>query len=192
MTIVNIKPVSFNVTAKSVLASLVAFDKAALKEGGKQTIAMQQYIDAWFIENGKTVESCDSMGKTMRDSEVMVNLKAVEAAQGIGNDTRTMSRYATLNNYITGAKRALYFGVAWSAALFTNPDFKIPGGKVSTPKDKKAGEVSTTTIDAAHKTMQKAIAQYRLLNQSMLVAAMLDAVQEFYPDFKESDNTATV
>ena len=190
---VTIKPVSFNVTAKSVLASLVALDKSALKEGGKQTIAMQQYIDAWFIENGKTVESCDSMGKTMRDSEVMVNLKAAEVAQGIGigSDTRTMSRYATLNNYITGAKRALYFGVAWSAALFTNPDFKIPGGKTSTPKDKKAGGVSTTTLDAAHKTLQKAIAQYRMLNQSMLVAAMLDAVQEFYPDFVES-NDATV
>ena len=189
---VTIKPVSFNVAAKSVLAALVALDKAALQAGGKQTIAMQQYIDAWFIENGKTAESCDSMGKTMRDSEVMVSLKAAEAAQGIGSDTRALSRYATLNNYITGAKRALYFGVAWSAALFTNPDYKIPGGKVSTPADKKAGTVSTTTLDAAHKTLQKALSQYRMLNQSMLVAAMLDAVQEFYPDFKESDDTATI
>jgi len=188
MTTVTIKPVSFNVTAKSVLASLVALDKSALREGGKQTIAMQQYIDAWFIENGKTIESCDAMGKNMRDSEVMINLKASEAAQGIGSDTRTMSRYATLNNYITGAKRALYFGVAWSAALFTNPDFKIPGGKTSTPTVEKAGKVSTTTIDAAHKTLQKAISQYRMLNQSLLVAALLDGIQEFYPDFKESDD----
>jgi len=192
MTTVNIKPVSFNVTAKSVLASLVALDKSALKEGGKQTIAMQQYVDAWFIENGKSIESCDSMGKTMRDSEVMINLKASEAAQGIGSDTRTMSRYATLNNYITGAKRALYFGVAWSAALFTNPDYKIPGGKVSTPAAEKAGKVSVTTIDAAHKTMQKAISQYRMLNQSMLVAALLDSIQEFYPEFKEGDDTASI
>ena len=191
MTTVTIKPVSFNLAAKSVLAALIALDKAALREGGKQTIAMQQYVDSWFIENGKTVESCDAMGKTMRNSEVMVNLKAAEAAQGIGSETHTLSRYATLNNYITGAKRALYFGVAWSAALFTNPDYKIPGGKVSTPKDKKAGEVSTTTLEGAHKTMQKAIVQYRLLNQSMLVAALLDAVQEFYPEFKES-NDATV
>ena len=192
MTTVTIKPVSFNLTAKSVLASLVAFDKAALKEGGKQTIAMQQYIDAWFIENGKTIESCDSMGKTMRDSEVMVNLKASEAAQGIGGETRALSRYATLNNYITGAKRALYFGVPWAAALFTNPDFKIPGGKTSTPTAEKAGKVSTTTLSDAHKTLCKAIAQYRMLNQSLLVAALLDGIQEFYPDFKESDDTATV
>ena len=192
MTTVTIKPVSFNVAAKSVLAALIALDNAALRGGGKQTIAMQQYVDAWFIENGKSIESCDSMGKTMRDSEVMINLKASEAAQGIGGETRALSRYATLNNYITGAKRALYFGVAWSAALFTNPDFKIPGGKTSTPSAEKAGKVSVTTLDAAHKTLQKAISQYRLLNQSMLVAAMLDAVQEFYPEFKEGDDTASI
>ena len=183
MTTVTIKPVSFNLAAKAVLAALCESDKAALKYGNRQTIAMQQYVDSWFVQNGKTIESCDAMGKTMRNSDAMVNLKERE-----GKDS---PNYKTLNNYISGAKRALYFGVAWSAALFTNPDFKIPGGKVSTPKDKKAGDVSTTTIDAAHKTLQKAISQYRMLNQSMLVAALLDSIQEFYPEFKES-NDATI
>jgi len=86
----------------------------------------------------------------------------------------------------------VFYGVAWEAGLKNNPDYALPGGKVSTPVAEKAGKVSTTTLDAAHKTLQKAIAQYRLLNQSMLVAAMLDAVQEFYPDFVESNDTATV
>ena len=181
---VTIKPVSFNVSAKSIVSAYAAMDKVAGKTRDAIQIAMQQFCDAWFIENGKTVESCDAMGKTMRDSDAIVNLKEREG--------KYSPNYKTLNNYISGAKRALYFGVAWSAALFTNPDYRISGGKASTAADKKAGTVSTTTIDAAHKTLCKAISQYRMMNQSMLVAAMLDAVHEFYPDFVESNDTAPI
>jgi len=142
---------------------------------------MQQFCDAWFISNGKTIESCKALGKTIRESKVVADIVASGAMV-----KKTWTEYAQ------SAMRAVYHGVAWEGKLKNNPDYALPGGKVSTPKDKKAGDVSTTTLEGAHKTMQKAIAQYRLLNQSMLVAALLDSIQEFYPDFKESDNTAPV
>jgi len=178
---VTIKPLSFNVAAKTIISAYAAMDKAVGKTRDAIQVAMQQFCDAWFTANGKTIESVKVLGKTIRESEVVLKVVASGAI-----DKKTFTEYAQ------SAMRAVYHGVAWEAGLKNNPDYALPGGKVSTPKDKKAGDVSTTTLEGAHKTMQKAIAQYRLLNQSMLVAALLDSIQEFYPDFKESDNTAPV
>ena len=181
MTIVNIVPVSFNVSAKSIVSAYAAMDKVSGKTRDTIQISMQQFCDAWFLTNGKTIESCKAMGKAIRESEIVVKVVASGAI-----DKKTFTEYAQ------SAMRAVYHGVAWEAGLKNDPDYTLPGGKVSTPTAEKAGKVSTTTLDAAHKTLCKAIAQYRLLNQSMLVAAMLDAVQEFYPDFVESNDAATV
>jgi len=177
---VTIKPVSFNVSAKSIVSAYAAMDKAAGKTRDAIQIAMQQFCDAWFLSNGKSIESCKALGKTIRESEIVVKVVASGAI-----DKKTFTEYAQ------SAMRAVFHGVAWEAGLKNNPDYALPGGKVSTPAVEKAGKVSVTTLDAAHKTLQKAISQYRMLNQSMLVAAMLDAVQEFYPDFVESNDTAT-
>ena len=176
---VTIKPLSFNVAAKTIISAYAAMDKAVGKTRDAIQITMQGFCDTWFIANGKTIESVKALGKTIRESEIVVRVVASGAI-----DKKTFTEYAQ------SAMRAVYHGVAWEAGLKNNPEYALPGGKVSTPKDKKAGKVFTTTIDAAHETLQKAIAQYRLLNQSMLVAALLDAVQEFYPDFKESEDTA--
>ena len=181
MTTVTIKPVSFNVSAKSIVSAYAAMDKASGKTRDAIQVSMQQFCDAWFLTNGKTIESCKAMGKAIRESEVVLKVVASGAI-----DKKTFTEYAQ------SAMRAVYHGVAWEAGLKNDPAYALPGGKVSTPAAEKAGKVSTTTLDAAHKTLQKALSQYRLLNQSMLVAAMLDSIQEFYPDFKESDDTATI
>jgi len=181
MTTVTIKPVSFNVSAKSIVSAYAAMDKASGKTRDAIQVSMQQFCDAWFLTNGKTIESCKAMGKAIRESEVVLKVVASGAI-----DKKTFTEYAQ------SAMRAVYHGVAWEAGLKNDPAYALPGGKVSTPAAEKAGKVSTTTLDAAHKTLQKALSQYRLLNQSMLVAAMLDSIQEFYPEFKEADDTATV
>lgn len=51
---------------------------------------------------------------------------------------------------------------------------------------KKAGKVETTTIVEMHKTLSKALAQGRILNQLVFVPALLDFIVEHYPDFKET------
>jgi len=181
MTTVTIKPVSFDTSAKSIVSAQRVHDKASVKFAGALQISMQQFCDSWLLTNGRSIESCRALGKTIRESEVVADIVASGAMV-----KKTWTEYAQ------SAMRAVYHGVAWEAGLKNNPDYALPGGKVSTPVAEKAGKVSTTTIEAAHKTLQKAISQYRLLNQSMLVAAMLDSIQEFYPEFKESTDSAPV
>jgi len=180
MTTVTIKPVSFNLAAKSIVSAYAAMDKVAGKTRDTIQITMQGFCDVWLVMNGKSIESCKAMGKTIRESEIVVKVVASGAI-----DKKTFTEYAQ------SAMRAVYHGVAWEAGLKNNPEYALPGGKTSTPAAEKAGKVSITTISEAHKTLQKALSQYRMLNQSMLVAAVLDAIQEFYPEFEES-NDATV
>jgi len=177
MTIVTIKPVSFDTSAKSIVSAQKIHDKASVKFAGALQISMQQFCDAWFLENGKSIESCQSLGKTIRESKVVADIVLSGAMV-----KKTWTEYAQ------SAMRAVFHGVAWEGKLKNDPAYALPGGKVSTATAEKAGTVSTTTIDAAHKTLQKALSQYRLLNQSLLVAAMLDSIHEFYPEFKESDD----
>ena len=181
MTIVNIVPVSFDTSAKSIVSAQKVHDKASVKFAGALQISMQQFCDAWLIANGKSIESCQSLGKTIRESKVVADIVLSGAMV-----KKTWTEYAQ------SAMRAVFHGVAWEGKLKNDPAYALPGGKVSTPVDKKAGTVSTTTIDAAHKTLQKALSQYRMLNQSLLVAALLDGIQEFYPDFVESNDTAPI
>ena len=55
-----------------------------------------------------------------------------------------------------------------------------------TDEGKKAGAVSTTTIEELHKTLSKALAQARLLEQKLFVADMLDTIVDYWPEFKET------
>ena len=50
----------------------------------------------------------------------------------------------------------------------------------------KAGKVEVTDMPALIATLQKALHQCTLLNQSMLKGALVDAIIEFIPDFTES------
>ena len=51
---------------------------------------------------------------------------------------------------------------------------------------KKAGKVETTTVAEMHKTLSKALAQARILNQLTFAGELLDCIVETYPDFKET------
>ena len=50
----------------------------------------------------------------------------------------------------------------------------------------KAGKVEVTDMPALVLTLQKALHQCTLLNQSMLKASLIDSIVEFIPDFTES------
>jgi hypothetical protein len=50
----------------------------------------------------------------------------------------------------------------------------------------KAGKVEVTDMPALIATLQKALHQCSLLNQSMLKASLIDSIVEFIPDFTES------
>ena len=50
----------------------------------------------------------------------------------------------------------------------------------------KAGKVEVTDMPALIATLQKALHQCTLLNQTLLKGALLDAIVEFIPDFTDS------
>lgn len=55
--------------------------------------------------------------------------------------------------------------------------------KDATPK---AGKVEVTTIEEMHKTLSKALAQARILNQTIFAGELVDFIIATYPDFKET------
>ena len=59
------------------------------------------------------------------------------------------------------------------------------GGTEGTDKP-KSGKVEVTDIPALHKTLSKALAQARLLNQSIFAADLVDLIVDTWPDFKET------
>jgi len=50
----------------------------------------------------------------------------------------------------------------------------------------KSGAVEKTDIPALHKTLSKALAQARLLNQTLFAADLVDLITDTWPDFKET------
>ena len=50
----------------------------------------------------------------------------------------------------------------------------------------KSGPVEKTDIPALHKTLSKALAQARMLNQSLFAADLVDLIQDTWPDFVET------
>jgi hypothetical protein len=54
------------------------------------------------------------------------------------------------------------------------------------PEKATSGKVETTDIPALHKTLSKALAQARLLNQTIFAADLVDLITDTWPDFKET------
>jgi hypothetical protein len=67
-----------------------------------------------------------------------------------------------------------------------NVKSKAKADATAKAETQKAGAVSTTTMEDMHKTLSKALAQARMLNQATFVAELLDCIIETYPDFKET------
>jgi hypothetical protein len=98
--------------------------------------------------------------------------------------------------YISKASAATYqtcFWIAFETGVPFSRDLhnaKTTAKKEATAKAddsaKKAGKVETTTIPEMHKTLSKALAQARILNQLTFAAELLDCIVETYPDFKET------
>ena len=53
-------------------------------------------------------------------------------------------------------------------------------------KTATSGKVETTDIPALHKTLSKALAQARILNQSLFAADLIDLIVDTWPEFKET------
>jgi hypothetical protein len=90
---------------------------------------------------------------------------------------------ATAENYQSGFWIAFNEGTEWAPDL-NNKKSKAKGdAKADTPK---SGKVSETNVPELHKTLSKALAQARILNQSIFAADLVDLITDTWPDFKET------
>lgn len=94
---------------------------------------------------------------------------------------------ATAATYQTCFWIAFEQGCAWSADLANKKTAeKQAGEKATEEKAPKNGTVQSTNVPELHKTLSKALAQARILNQTMFVADLVDLIQDTWPEFKET------
>lgn len=107
---------------------------------------------------------------------------------------KAMFDSAVEKGYLTKATAATYQtcfwiafeqGCAWSADLANKKTAEKQAKEKSEAKP-KAGAVEKTDIPALHKTLSKALAQARLLNQSIFAADLVDLITDTWPDFNET------
>jgi hypothetical protein len=175
MTANTITPVSFDNAALAIVRTMDKADKAYVKATAEVARIMQQFIDQWFITNGKAEASVKAMGKAIRESQTVVDL----AAQG-ACEKKTFTEYAQ------GAMRALHYGVPFSADLKNNPEMGLPWGKAGKTSTAKAGKVTSTSRTDLDKTLSKALAQARALGLTDFAADVLDLCLDSLDGFKET------
>lgn len=92
---------------------------------------------------------------------------------------------ATAASYQTAFWIAFNTGVEFSTDL-NNKKTEAKSDAKTEAKTPKSGTVTETNVPELHKTLSKALAQARILNQSIFAADLVDLITDTWPDFKET------
>jgi hypothetical protein len=95
--------------------------------------------------------------------------------------------------FISKSTAASYQSAFW-IAFETDVPFQRDLNNKTEPTDNvgegaekpRSGAVEKTDIPALHKTLSKALAQARILNQKLFAADLVDLITDVWPDFKET------
>jgi hypothetical protein len=176
MPVKNTITLSFDKFATEIVTGFKSFDQAQAKLSEVVETSMQQFVDHVATTMGRDQKACEAMKKAIYDSQVVIDT----VAQGI-MEKKTFTEYAQ------SAMRALHFNVEFAPSLKNDETKKLPWSKKGASSTSvKAGKVEVTTIAEMHKTLSKALAQARVLNQTIFAGELVDFIVETYPDFKET------
>lgn len=171
-------PVINNSLIAAVVKSFEGEAKAIAKARTSQDKAIQATLDAMFI-------ACDKPKAEFMKG----NSKSNEARAQI----KSMFDAIVEKGFISKSSGASYqsaFWIAFEKGIEFSRDLnnkKESPGNVGGGTDKPtSGKVSETTIPELHKTLSKALAQARILNQSIFVADLTDLIVDTWPEFKET------
>ena len=150
----------------------------------------------------KNVKEQNKVITLLVDAHIVANDKPTKAEYMKGNsatndarkEIKTLFEGLATSGYIEKSTVKSYqnsFWIAFEQGVPFNRNLankKSADKKVETAKAEtaKAGKVETTTIAEMHKTLSKALAQARILNQSIFAAELIDFILITYPDFKET------
>jgi hypothetical protein len=162
----------------AVIKSFEGEAKAVAKARSAQDAAIQKLQDAMFVACDKP--KAEFLKGNAATNAARYQVKAVFDAIC----ERGFISKSTAASYQSAFWIAFEQGIPFQRDLNNKKD-KAEGG-TGEAKPPKNGDVVQTDIPALHKTLSKALAQARLLNQSLFVADLTDLIVDVWPDFKET------
>jgi hypothetical protein len=165
----------------AVFKSFEGEAKAISKARVGQDKAIQSMLDAFWV-------ACDKPSK-------VEFLKGNAATNPARYQVKAVFDKIVEAGFLSKSTAASYQSAFWIAFEKGIPFQRDLNNKKSTGHGKGEGEgeakpttgkVETTDIPALHKTLSKALAQARLLNQATFVADLTDLILDTWPDFKET------
>ena len=155
-------------------------DKLIAESTTKQNVEIQKLVDAHVI--ACNVTKAEYLKGNSKTNEARGEVKALF-------DTLVSKEYISKNS---AQQYQQCFWIAFEKGIPFTRDLvnkkAAENALANTPKTEtpKAGPVEKTDMPALIATLQKALHQCTLLNQSMLKGALVDVIVEFIPDFTES------
>lgn len=166
--------------SKTLVSSIVASFKGEAQAIAKARIAQDQAINKAL---DVVTIACDKPKAEFLKGNSVKNPARAEVKALFDNLVE--------QGYISKASGAQYQSCFWIAFEQGVPFSRDLVNKKSEAKTKgeakpKAGPVEKTTMESLTATLQKALHQCKLLNQTILKGALLDAIWETIPDFVET------
>ena len=164
----------------NVIKSFEGEAKAIAKARTTQDKAIQATLDAMLI-------ACDKPKALFMKG----NAKTNEARGQI----KAMFDAICEKGFISKSSAASYQSAFWIAFEQGVPFQRDLNNKKDKPEGESTGEatpkptsgpVEKTDVPALHKTLSKALAQARILNQTIFAADLVDLITDTWPDFKET------
>ena len=165
----------------NVIKSFEGEAKAIAKARTAQDKAIQSALDAMLIAADKP--KAEFMKGNAKTNEARGQIKAMfDAIVEKGFISKSSGA-----SYQSAFWIAFESGVEFSRDLNNKKtEAKAEGAKAEGDSKAKSGTVTTTTVTELHKTLSKALAQARILNQTIFAADLVDLIVDTWPDFKET------
>jgi len=161
----------------AVIKSFEGEAQAVAKARIAQDAAIQKMQDAFII-------ACDKPKPEFMKGNAATNAARYQVKQVFDAlAEKGFISKSTAASYQTAFWIAFEQGIPFQRDLNNKKESADTGTK---PEKAKSGKVSETDIPALHKTLSKALAQARLLNQSIFAADLVDLITDTWPDFKET------
>ncbi len=162
----------------AVVKSFAGEAAAVAKARTSQDKAIQATLDAMFIACDKP--KAEFMKGNSKSNEARAQIKSMfDAIVEKGFISKSSGA-----SYQSAFWIAFEKGIEFSRDLNNKP--KGDTDKGSGEVKPTTGKVETTDIPALHKTLSKALAQARILNQTIFAADLVDLITDTWPDFKET------
>jgi len=171
----------FEATTKKELALKAKADSLKATNTKEQNKAITLLVDAHIVANDKPTKA-EYMKGNSATNDARKEIKALFE----GLCEKGFIEKTTVKSYQNCFWIAFEMGVPFHRNLANEKSEAKKDATAKAESATKAGKVEVTTIAEMHKTLSKALAQARILNQTIFAGELVDFIIATYPDFKET------